>query len=394
MIGKAGNVMLALAFLTASTLHLLLFSYSPMIAPIMKEMGISHAEAGLVFSVGIMAIVALRVPWGLLSDKIGVTSAMRLAMLFVGAFSFLRGFSPNYLTLLASQLLLGIGFAAILPCLAKIVNQMFEEKAGFATGIYASGFPVGELVGLGLTSYLLTALHRDWRAVFQILGAWGLVLTILWWRVDRRSPARDTLDSQSAKKIRDLVRMKQVWILTGLCVCSMGCYDTLLTWLPHILELKGIPAIDASLTASVFPVGFLLAGPVVGTLSDRLGLRKPFIQILGLSSAVLIALIARFDGLSLWGTILLAGFALSGVLTLVLVILSEDPETSGFVGSAVGLVSSLGNAGTFLFPIVVGFLIDVANSPTLPLIVLAAISGVTVMLNQVLRETGGARVRK
>jgi len=395
MMRKAENVMLMLAFLTAFTLHLLLFSYSPIIPLVIKEMEISHAEAGLIFSISILAIIVLRIPWGFLSDYLGVTTTMRLAMVFVGVFSLLRGFSPNYYTLLASQLLLGVGFAAILPCLAKIVNEIFREKAGFATGIYVSGFPIGEIVGLGLASNLLLALHGDWRMVFQIFGVWSLVLTILWWRVDRRSPVKETLPgSRSAREIKNLISIKQVWILTGLCICSMGCYDTLLTWFPYILELKGMPSAEASITASIFPVGFLIAGPVVGTLSDKVGLRKPFIWILGLSSAVLIVFIPHFNQLSLWGAILLAGFTLSGILTLVLIISSEHPELSRFVGSAVGLVSSIGNIGSFLFPIIVGSLIDITSSPTPPLTVLAIISGATVILNLAIRETGRASVRQ
>ena len=389
---KAGNVMLVLAFLTAFTLHLLLFSYSPIIPLVIEEMGISHAEAGLIFSVSILAIIGLRIPWGFLSDRLGVKTTMKLAMVFVGVFSLLRGFSPNYYALLTSQLLLGVGFAAILPCLAKIVNLMFEEKAGVATGIYVSGFPIGELVGLGLASQLLLALNGDWRTVFKIFGVWSLILTVVWWQVDRKHLAKETLDIPSGREIKDLIGIKQVWILSGLCICSMGCYDTLLTWFPRILELKGIPATEASITASIFPVGFLLAGPAVGMLSDKVGLRKPFIWILGLSSALLIVLVPHLTELSLWGTILLTGFTLSGILTLVLIISSEHPELSRFVGGAVGLVSSMGNIGSFLFPIIVGFLIDVTNSPAPPLIMLAIVSGATAILNLSIKETGRASI--
>lgn len=393
MIRKTGSVMLALAFLTAFTLHLLLFSYSPMIPTVITEMRISHAEAGLIFSMSVLAIIALRIPWGFLSDRLGVKTTMKLAMAFVGAFSLLRGFSPNYWTLLASQLLLGVGFAAILPCLAKIVSLMFEEKAGLATGIYASGFPIGELVGLGLASNLLLGLRGDWRMVFKIFGAWSLVLAALWWRVDRK-PQVAVMSARSTTKIRDLIGMKQVWILTGLCIGSMGCYDTLLAWFPRILELQGIPAMEASIIASIFPVGFLLSGTVVGSLSDRAGLRKPFIWILGLSSAVLIVLTPRLGGPSLWGAMLLTGFTLSGILALVLAMLAEDSDLSGFVGSAVGLVSSVGNIGSFLLPIIVGFLIDVTGSSAPPMTALAIVSGSTVILSIATRETGRASVRQ
>lgn len=384
--------MLIQAFLTAFTLHLLLFSYSPIIPLVIREMGISHAEAGFIFSICVLAVILLRIPWGFLSDRLGFTDTMRIAMVIIGVFSLLRGLSQNYYMLLASQLLLGVGFAAILPCLAKIVNVMFQGRTGLATGIYVAGFPIGELVGLSLTSHLLLTLQGNWRVVFQIFGAWSLVLTMLWWLVDRRPPVSQIHLNSQKWMLRDLVRVKQLWILTGLCICSMGCYDTLLTWLPHILEIKGVPVVEASITASILPVGFLLSGPVIGTLSDKVGLRKPFIWILGFTSAISIMLIPYTMKAPLWGAILLVGFTLSGILTLVLVIPTEHHEVSRFVGGAVGIVSSMGNIGSFLFPIIVGSLIDITGSPTPPLIVLAIVSGAAVVLNLAVKETGSRRL--
>ena len=385
------SIVLVMAFLTALTLHLLLFSYSAMIPHIIEEMKISHAEAGLIFSACIIAIIVLRIPWGLLSDRLGFTATMKLAMTLVAIFSLLRGVSTDYYTLMACQLLLGIGFAAILPCLAKIVNVMFREKAGSATGIYVSGFPTGEILGLSLTSQLLLALHGDWRFVFLMLGVWSTILAALWLAMPKESLGKQTYpNSQLVVSLRRLIRTRDVWMLIGLCICSMGCYDTLLTWLLHMIALSGMSSIEASAIASAFPLGFLAAGLVVGTLSDKVGLRRPFIWTLGLAGGGLIMLIPYATWLSLLGTVLLSGFALSGILTMVLVIPTEHPEMSGFAGGVVGLVFSLGNIGTFLFPIVVGFLIDITGSPMPPLIVLAIVCAATAVPGLGISETGRA----
>ncbi|MEM2709095.1 MAG: MFS transporter [Candidatus Methanomethylicia archaeon] len=356
---------------------------------VIREMGITYAEAGFIFSICILAVILLRIPWGFIIDCIGFMATVKMAMILIGVFSLLRGFSQGYYTLLFSQLLLGAGFAAILPCLAKIVNVMFQDRTGFATGIYVAGFPAGELAGLGLTSYLLLALNGNWRIVFQIFGLWSLTLAVLWWLVDRRILIRKTYIGNHPKwRFKNLIKLKQLWILTGLCICSMGCYDTILAWLPSILEIKGIPAMEASITTSIFPLGFLLSGPVIGTLSDKIGLRKPFIWILGATSIIFITLIPYTIRTLLWISILVVGFTLSGILTLTLIIPTEHSEFSGLVGGTVGLISSIGNIGSFLFPVIVGFLIDNTGSPAPPLILLAIISGVTTILNLAVRETG------
>ena len=168
----------------------------------------------------------------------------------------------------------------------------------------------------------------------------------------------------------------------------MGCYDTLVVSLPGMLELEGISPEIAGLMASMLPLGFLLAGPMVGTLSDKLGLRRPFLRILGFVSGPAILAIALFSGAPLWVTIFAAGFCTAGNVTLVLVIPTELPEVARLVASSVGLISSLGNIGPFFFPIAVGYLKDTTGSFLPAITMLAIIAEITLILGLFMRETG------
>ncbi|MFQ5999431.1 MAG: nitrate/nitrite transporter [Candidatus Bathyarchaeia archaeon] len=390
--------MLTLAFLTAFELHLLLFSYSPLVSQIKLEMELSDTQAGLIFSMSILTLVLLRIPWGLLSDRIGFSTTLRLATTIIAVFGFLRGFAINYETLLIYQLLLGTGFAAILPCLPKLVEAWFQKKVGPTTGVYVAGFPIGEIVGLSFTPYLLASLG-NWRNVFHIYGTLGLILTTLWWTMAKEPETsrkeelthKPTPTTSLKGEFSSVLRMKEVWILTGLCICAMGAYDTIVTWLPRMLELKNIPPETAGFMASMMPLGFLLAGPIIGTFSDRIGLRRPFVWILGLASGPVILAIGLFSDAPLWVAIFLAGFCTTGILTLVLIIPTELPELARLVASSVGVISSLGNIGPFIFPIAVGYLKDITGSFLPAAAMLAVIAETTVILGLLMRETGGKR---
>jgi MFS family permease len=61
-----------------------------------------------------------------------------------------------------------------------------------------------------------------------------------------------------------------VWVLLLFMSSAMGSYDTLATWMPKVLEMKGFP----QALASLLPLGFFFAGPVIGWISDRLRDRK------------------------------------------------------------------------------------------------------------------------
>ena len=390
--------MLTLAFLTAFELHFFLFSFSRLVSEIRLEMGLLYAQANFVFSICILALVLLRIPWGLLSDRIGPSATLKLAATIMGVFGFLRGFAINYATLLIFQLFLGIGFAAILPSLSNLVNTWFPKKVGLTTGVYVAGFPLGEIAALTLTTFVLESVH-NWRNVFFVYGIFGLILSTLWWTV-AKEPARSkdeeltnktTLRTLSKEEFVRLLRVKEIWILTGLCICAMGCYDTLVVSLPDMLELEGISPEIAGLVASMLPLGFLLAGPTVGTLSYKLGRRRPFLWILGLVSGPTILVIALFSGVSLLVVIFVAGFCTAGIVTLVLVIPTELSEVPGLVASSVGLISSLGNIGPFLFPIAVGYLKDATGSFFPAMVMLAIIAEITLILGLFMRETGKKR---
>jgi len=391
--------MLTLAFLTAFELHFLLFSFSQLVSEIRLEMGLLYAQANLVFSICILGLVLLRIPWGLLCDRIGSSTTLKLAMTITGIFGFLRGFSISYETLLIFQLFLGIGFAAILPSLPKLVDAWFPKKVGFATGVYVAGFPIGEIAALSLTPFVLESVH-NWRNVFCVYGIFGLILSALWWIVakepvtskDEGLAYKATLRAPSKEEFVRLLRVKEIWILTGLCICAMGCYDTLVVSLPDMLKLEGISPEIAGLMASMLSLGFLLAGPTVGTLSDKVGLRKPFLWILGLVSGPAILAIALFSDAPLWVTIFVAGFCTAGIVTLVLVIPTELPEVARLVASSVGLISSLGNIGPFLFPIAVGYLKDITGSFLPAMVMLAIIAETAVVLGVFMRETERKRI--
>jgi nitrate/nitrite transporter NarK len=380
---------LVLAFLTTLTEHLLLFSSSPLVSQVMLEMNIAYAQAGFILPMSFLMITLLRIPWGLLSDRIGVKLTMGLAIAIMSASGLLRGFAVDYWTLLMFQAFLGVGVAAIVPCLPKLAAAWFPpEELGLATGIYVAGFSIGNMLGLGFTPHVL-AVVGSWRDTFRVYGVWGLVLAVAWWAI-AREPAthRARLKSSLRKDIARIVRVKDVWVLTGLLLCAMGSYDTVCYWLPSMLEFKGVPPVTAGLVASMLPLGFLVASLTTGVSSDRIGLRRPFIWILGLVSGPAILAIEKSQGFPLWVTVFVSGFCTIGVLTLVFLILAELPEVAGLVASASGWVSSLANIGSVIMPTVVGYVKDVTGSFLLAVIMIAVVAEMTLVLGFVIKETG------
>ncbi len=213
-----------------------------------------------------------------------------------------------------------------------------------------------------------------WRSILFLYGGLAVLVCVLWWVF-----ARSHWQSEGGSRPEHFGRLLKdrfVWVLLFFLIASMGCYDTLATWMPKVLEMKQLN----KAFASVLPLGFFLAGPVVGLISDRFRNRMRTVFILGLLAAAAITGIhyAPFPLLLL--CIFLAGFATIGVLAITLALPAEQAGLKDSIGTVVGLISSLGNIGPLVMPVIFGFLIDWTKGSQASILAVAALAGVTFIL--------------
>jgi cyanate permease len=372
-------VMLSFSFTIAFLLHVLLFATAPMVTVITEEMGLSYADFGFVFSAAMISLILFRIPWGLVGDKIGYLAALRIALSISTASAGLRAFSPGYLTLLLNQFFVGLGLAAVMPCLSLLVREWSSSKTlGLSTGIYVAGFAVGNAAALGLTPHLLEMM--GWRDVLLAYSGLAAVVCGLWWAL-----AQSTVKSTSEFQLRNfatILKDRYVWVLLFFMIASMGSYDTLATWMPKVLEMKELNRTVASL----LPLGFFLAGPIVGFASDRFRDRKVIVALLGAVAAASIMGINYAPFPLLLFCIFLSGFTTIGVLTISLAAPAEHERLSTSVGGVIGVISSLGNVGSLVMPVVFGFLIDVTGTFQASVLSVAVLAGVTFILGSKVSE--------
>ena len=164
----------ALAFAVAFVVHLLLFCVAPMVGVLMAEMDLSHAQFGSVFSVSMVSLILFRLPWGLLADRRGYVGVLRVALVLSASAACLRAVSQSYAGLLVSQFLVGLGLAALMPCLSLMVKAWAPDRPGLGTGIYFAGFAVGNATALALTPVVLQVM--SWRQAFLLYAAVAAVV--------------------------------------------------------------------------------------------------------------------------------------------------------------------------------------------------------------------------
>ncbi|MBT9166296.1 MAG: hypothetical protein DDT25_00979 [Chloroflexi bacterium] len=104
----------------------------------------------------------------------------------------------------------------------------------------------------------------DWREIMLAYSAVAVVLCGLWWKFATSNMKKKP--GVKFGKFASLLKDRYVWVLLVLMLACMGSYDTLATWMPKFLETQEVDKVLATL----LPLGFFLAGPVVGLISDRM----------------------------------------------------------------------------------------------------------------------------
>jgi cyanate permease len=281
-------------------------------------------------------------------------------------------------TFLVSQFFLGVGLAVVMPCLPLIVKEWTPKRPGFATGLYISGYAAGSATALGLTPYLLELL--SWRHILLVYSSLAIILALLWWAL-AISTAKPTMGLQ-LKSFVGFLKERYVWVLMVFMMASFGSYDTLTVWLPKILDVKGL---DPTL-AILLPLGYLLAGPTVGLISDRFQNTRAIVALLGIIAAVAIVSINYAPVSLLLLCVFVAGFSTMGVLTIILSVPTHHPRLASMAASVVGLVSSLGNLMSLTMPVFFGYLIDVTGTFQASLFTIAALVGIMLVIGSRMSE--------
>jgi len=149
------------------------------IVPFAHDQGISLAGASLALTAYGLGAVTGRVASGLVSDRIGTFTTIRLGYaLQLGALVTLLGLSSRG-ALLASLVALGVGFAAADTMLAKAVPDVFGTRAlGAILGVLNLGWRCGAALGPAAAGFLydLTGSYTIpfGAAPFAVLASWGL----------------------------------------------------------------------------------------------------------------------------------------------------------------------------------------------------------------------------
>ncbi len=333
------------------------------IAAIQREIPITNTQFSQLQACFLLAYAVMYAGGGKLIDAVGTRAGFAWIMLWWSLACASHGLATGFAMLAGSRLLLGAGEGGGFPAATKAVAEWFPTRErSTAMGIINAGTAVGAVIAPPAISIIVTGLN--WRWVFFLSGAIGLVWTLFWWRNYRPGPETDIAAKHPARWL-PLLGLPQVWGLVTAKFLSDAAWYFYLFWLPkYLYDARGFD-IKAVGSFAWIPYAFSGVGSLCGGwFSSELLRRGHSLNYarkvaLGASAALMpwILFLTHVPVSLAIALFSIAFFGQQSWSTLVM-ILPADLFPQRAVGSVAGLVGFGGAMGGAVFGLVAGYLLD------------------------------------
>lgn len=317
----------------------------------------------------------MQIPTGVLADTWGPRRIVTLGGILAGLGAILFGSAETLAAASAGRLLVGLGVSVMFISMLKLNAAWFHDRHfATVTGMTILMGNVGSILATAPLSAALTVM--TWRNVFIDIGVFSLLLAALAWLFVRDQPGvvglpslreLDGLAAHPARQghwydglmevLKNRATWPGLWVNTGMAG-SLFAFGGL--WaVPYLQDVYGMDRGSATAHTSILMAGFALGAFFIGTMSDRLGKRKPVIIIA--STLYSLCWLPWLFGLAVGDSLGYALFFIMGLgasgFTLTWSC-AKEVNRHALSGMATSVVNTGGFLGTAIMQPLVGWAID------------------------------------
>jgi MFS family permease len=259
--------------------------------PIRLDLKLNDTQMGLLIGPAFILLYALAsLPIGKLADQFNRVWIMVGGMALWSACTALSGLSHSYPQLLAARLGVGLGEAALMPCVASILADYFaRDRLGGALGVFSALSNVGQSTAMILSGAALAMMAKGsghaaadapWHVMFLLLAAPSLVLCPLV-LLTVREPTRRTSLSTAPPILGWAQTLEYLWArrlgvlgaMLGLALINAGTAGN--SWVPTFFvrtygwRPADVALVEGPLLLVMSPLAIFLGGLLTDILRRR-----------------------------------------------------------------------------------------------------------------------------
>lgn len=343
--------------------------------PIKTTLGLNETQFGLLAATPILTGSLIRLPLGMLTDKVGGRIVFFVLMLSTVIPIYLISLATAYWHFLVLGLFVGVAGGSFSVGITYVARWFPKKRQGFAMGIFGAGN-----AGAAVTKFIAPALvvAYGWQAVPQVYAVAMLIMAILFWIFTYTDTTHHVSGKITIKEQLAALKDPNVWKLCQYYSIVFGGYVALSLWMTkYYINEFGFGIQTAALLAAIFvlPSGVIRA--MGGWLSDKFGAHKLTWWVMWVSWVCLFLLsypqtemviqtahgpMSLHIGLNVWmftALLFILGIAWGfGKASVFKYVSDEYPDNIGVISGIVGLIGGLGG---FILPILFGALVDLTG---------------------------------
>lgn len=357
------NVPIALVGLGHGATHWVAASFYLLLPSMSTSLGLDYSATGVLVSVMHIAAFLANFGSGPITDITGRRVLLQVSALLIGAAALaLVGLAGGLILLGALVAVIGATNNLWHPPAISYLSGRFSEHKGWALSIHALGANLGDSIAPLVAGLMLISFTWEQSSVMLSLPVVAVAFLLMLGLSSGAARAETSKKPQGLgeylSSLRDVAKDRDV---LGLCIMSAFrsmSQNGLLVFLPLYLanEMKVAPWI-MGITVSALQVGGLIASPVAGRISDRVGRRTVVVSGLGVSTVAILVLTCIGNEMLFVAGVSILGFALFAVRPVVHAwIMDITPPSMG--GSAVSLLFGSQTLLSILAPTVGGMIAD------------------------------------
>lgn len=346
--------------------YLLRVSPSVMVPELMNTFHVDAAALGLLSSFYFYAYAPMQLPVGLLIDRFGAKKLLTFASLICGVGSILFGISSHFLEASLGRFLLGFGSSFAFVAMVYVCSHWFpKSRRALLVGLANSIGMLGAFCGQGPLGVALHAVN--WRVALILLGVAGFCLALLiYFIIEAESPHPSHSQSKNITKtllsgLKSICKSRYTWInavVTLLFYVTTSAFADL--WgVPFLQSAYNLSKHTAGFAISMVFLGWLVGGPLIGFISDKIKKRKKIIIIsiiFTIFSFVPVIYLTHMPLSVVYVLLFLVGFFSAGeLLNFTLATELNSPHVKG---SAIAFTNCIVSFGSGLIQPIVGVFLD------------------------------------
>jgi cyanate permease len=321
------------------------------------NLNLSMVSIGTVWGMDPLAGVFVGLISGLLVDRFGIRKTLTVICILAGLFSAVRGFSVSFLTMAGSMFLFGLMVAMLPVVVPKAAAVWFPSRQlGFINALINIAVSIGSMIATMLSATVLSPWLGGWRNVIFVLSVPAVLIGILWFfsgrephtGSSRRAPYIQVTFKQS---LTTVLKIRNVWMIGIIAMALWGSIMGVMGYLPMYLRNSGMSDTLADTAVTMVNLASLIGSIPMVLLANKLKAYKQLFMAAMIANALGTMLIPLVDHTWIWPVLGMTSFLRAGTAAMANVMLLETPGVGvTYVGTAMGLMSSLGMIGSFLSP--------------------------------------------